>query len=72
MSFEEELKKILEQKWNDEDKETIERVINSVLSYKRLMSKTLKDDVLKIINICIKVKKQLEECSEHCLEKQNE
>lgn len=62
MSFEEELKKILEQEWDNEDRETIERVIKSVCSYKRLMSKALKDDVLKIVDICIKVKQQLDEC----------
>jgi hypothetical protein len=28
------------------------------------MSKALKDDVLKIIDICIKVKQKLEECHE--------
>lgn len=65
MSFEEELRKILEQKWNEEEKETIERVIKSVCSYKRLMTKALKDDVLKIVDICIKVKLQLEECLEN-------
>jgi hypothetical protein len=64
MPFEIELKKILEEKWDHEEKETIERVIKSVLSYKRLMSKALKDDVLKIIDICIKVKQKLEECHE--------
>lgn len=61
MGFEENLRLLLLEKWSEEEKELIERTIVNICSYKRLMTNALKDDILKIVELCISLKRQVEE-----------
>jgi hypothetical protein len=61
MGFEEDIRKILEQNWEQGEKELIERTIVNILSYKIMMSKALKEDIILIVDLCIKLKKEINE-----------
>jgi hypothetical protein len=58
MAFEETLRLLLLEDWTDEEKELIERTIVNICSYKRLMSNALKEDILKIVDLCINLKRK--------------
>lgn len=47
--------------WPDEDKSVLTEVLRGVLFFKRVISKTFEKQVIKCIDICISVKKELEE-----------
>lgn len=57
MGFEDNLRKLLEEAWSDEEKQLIERTIVNICSYKRIMSNSLKDDILKIVDLCMSLKR---------------
>lgn len=58
--LEEEFKKLLEKDWTNEEKELVIRIMDGLLYYKRFIPKTLKDDILMAIQLCNKLKHQLE------------
>ena len=58
MGFEEDLKSLLKEDWSESEKELIERVIANICSYKRIMTNSLKDDILKIVQLCITLKQK--------------
>lgn len=59
MGFEETLRLLLLENWSQEEKELIERTITNISSYKRLMSNALKEDIIKIVELCINLKKKI-------------
>ena len=67
MGFEEDLRRLLQENWNETDKQLIERVLANICSYKRIMSSALKDDIIKIVELCITLKQAqgLERNPEH-------
>lgn len=59
--FEEEFEKLLEKEWNEEEKDVIKRIMDGLLFYKKLLPKTLKNDVMLALQLCIRLKDELEQ-----------
>jgi hypothetical protein len=58
--LEEELNKLLEKNWEAEEKQLVKRIMDGLLYYKRFLPKNFKDDVLMSIQLCNKLKNELE------------
>lgn len=59
--IEEEFKILLEKEWTIEEREIIKRIMEGLLYYKKLLPKTLKQDVLSALELCIKLKDESDE-----------
>jgi hypothetical protein len=59
MGFEDTLRLLLLEDWTEQEKELIERIIVNICSYKRFMSNALKEDILKIVDLCITLKRKI-------------
>jgi hypothetical protein len=60
--LEEEFEKLLNKKWDtEEEQQLIKRIMEGILYYKRFLPKTLKDDVILSLQLCNKLKSELEE-----------
>ena len=59
-SMKEKHQELLSKQWSDEEKELLERLMNSLSSCRYLMPKYLKADIMSAINLCIKLKDQLD------------
>jgi hypothetical protein len=57
--IEEELEKLLQHNWPESDKQLIQRLIDGLLYYKRILPKSLKKDILGGLQLCNKLKTQL-------------
>lgn len=58
--IEEEFKKLLEKEWSEEERQMIQRISEGLLYYRKLLPKTLKTDVIAALQLCNKLKHQLE------------
>lgn len=59
--IEEELSRLLERQWTDEERAMINRIMDGLLYYKKLIPKALKNDVVSALQLCNRLKLQLEE-----------
>jgi len=59
--IEEELSRLLERQWTDEERSMIKRIMDGLLYYKKLIPKALKNDVVSALQLCNRLKSQLEE-----------
>jgi hypothetical protein len=58
--IEDEFNKLLEKEWNNEEKELIKRIMNGMLYYKRFIPNDFKQDILLAIDMCNKLKNELD------------
>jgi hypothetical protein len=58
--LEEEINKLLEKEWDSEERELVKKIMDGILYYKRFIPKNFKDDVLMAIQLCNKLKNELE------------
>jgi hypothetical protein len=58
--IEEEFNKLLEKEWSNEEKELIKRIMNGMLYYKRFIPNDFKQDILLAIDMCNKLKNELD------------
>jgi hypothetical protein len=63
--IEEEFDKLLEKEWIQEEKELIEKIKAGLLYYKRLIPKSLTNDVVAALQLCNKLKDQLQELKQN-------
>lgn len=56
----EEFQKLLMKEWNEEEKQMIVRIMDGILYYKKLLPKSLKEDVICALNLCNTLKTKLE------------
>ena len=66
--IEEEFSKLLEKNWSHEEKLLITSIMDGVVYYKRLIPRSLKNDVICALQLCNNLKHQLEEMSEKLIE----
>ncbi|NBP16104.1 hypothetical protein EBU95_17230 [bacterium] len=59
--IEEELSRLLERQWTDEERAMINRIMDGLLYYKKLIPKALKNDVVAALQLCNRLKLQLED-----------
>jgi hypothetical protein len=64
--FEEELKILLEKSWTDEERGLIVRLTDNVLYYKKLIPKSLKQDILDALKMCNSLKIELDVYRNKC------
>lgn len=64
--FEQELEALLEKKWSDEERKLISGLMENVIYYKKLIPKSLKQDILNALQICNVLKNELEIYREKC------
>lgn len=64
--FEKELDDLLEKKWDSDQLELIKRLRGNLIYYKRLLPKSLKQDVCAALELCNILKKELELYKELC------
>lgn len=57
----EEFQKLLLKEWNEEEKQMIIRIMDGILYYKKLLPKSLKEDVICALNLCNTLKTKLED-----------
>jgi hypothetical protein len=62
--FEDEMKKLLDKKWEEDEHKLISRLLENLVYYKRLMSKSLKTDIILVLELCNKLKTELEDLKE--------
>ncbi len=55
------LKEIIELDWQEEDKAKFEEMIKNVMYYRLFLSKTLEQDIINCLDICIKEKRELDD-----------
>lgn len=60
--IEEEFQKLLCKDWNDEEKAMIQRIMDGLLYYKKLIPKGLKTDIIAALQLCNSLKGKLETC----------
>ena len=72
--IEEHFNKLLEKDWENEEKEMIQRIMEGLLYYKKILPKTLKTDVVCAIGLCNRLKDEVEELKKKVIEllEQNE
>lgn len=54
------LNEILSLNWSEEDKNTLSKIMESIIYYKRLIPSKFEHEVLACINICIREKRELD------------
>ena len=62
--FEDEMKKLLDKQWEEDEHKLISRLLENLVYYKRLMSKSLKTDIILVLELCNKLKTELEDLKE--------
>lgn len=58
--IEEEFKKLLDKDWSEEERQMIQRIMEGLLYYRKILPKSLKADVVSALQLCNKLKHQLE------------
>lgn len=58
--FEQELDLLLQKNWSDEQRVLIKRLMDNVAYYKKLLPKSLKQDVFEALQMCNTLKNELE------------
>lgn len=61
--LEEEANKLLSKEWIEEEKDIVQRMIKNLLYYKKLLPKSLKQDVLAALRLCNSLKDKLDDLS---------
>lgn len=51
-----ESKELLNKKWSDEERSLIKKIFDSLHSYRKFLPKALKEDIISVINLIIKIK----------------
>lgn len=64
--FEKELESLLEKKWDTDQKELIKRLFDNLMYYKKIIPKSLKQDIFSALEMCNILKKELEIYKELC------
>ncbi len=59
--IEEEFNKLLEKEWTEEERQMIQRIMEGLLYYRKLLPKALKADVISALQLCNNLKHQLED-----------
>jgi hypothetical protein len=71
--FEQELDNLLQKNWSDEERRLISLLMDNVIYYKKLIPKSLKQDIMNALQMCNVLKTELEiyraKCN--CLESKN-
>jgi len=71
--FEQELDNLLQKNWSDEERRLISLLMENVIYYKKLIPKSLKQDIMNALQMCNVLKTELEiyraKCN--CLESKN-
>jgi len=71
--FEQELDNLLQKNWSDEERRLISLLMENVIYYKKLIPKSLKQDIMNALQMCNVLKTELEiyraKCN--CLESRN-
>lgn len=62
--IEEHFQKLLEKEWEEEEKKIIEKIMEGLLYYKRILPSSFKNDVSEAIKLCNRLKEQIEELQE--------
>jgi hypothetical protein len=65
--IEEEFDKLLAKEWIDDEKELIEKIKAGLVYYKRLIPKSLTNDVIAALQLCNKLKDKLQELESNVL-----
>jgi hypothetical protein len=58
--IEEEIKKLLEKEWSPEERGMIQRIMDGLLYYRKLIPRSLKADVIAALQLCNQLKHQLD------------
>ena len=58
--FEEELKMLLEKTWSDEERNLLVRLTDNVIYYKKILPKSLKQDITDALKMCNTLKIELD------------
>lgn len=58
--IDEHFKILLENNWSNDEKNMIERIMNGLLYFKKLLPKILKDDVITALKLCNELKTENE------------
>jgi hypothetical protein len=58
--FEEQLETLLQKEWSEEERILIKRLMDNVAYYKKLLPKTLKQDIFDALQMCNTLKNELE------------
>jgi len=64
--FEEELKLLLEKKWEEEQRELINKLMSNLTYYNKLLPKSLRKDITDALQMCNVLKMELEKYRELC------
>lgn len=64
--FEAELENLLKKSWSDEERAMITRLMENVTYYKKLIPKSLKQDIVNALQMCNVLKDELEYYREIC------
>lgn len=64
--IEDEFSNLLTKKWTEDEMKMIKRIMDGITYYRKLMPKGLKDDVIAALQLCNKLKIELEEFAVSC------
>ncbi len=64
--FEEELQLLLEKKWEEEERVMLNKLIDNLMYYKKLLPKSLKKDITDALQMCNLLKLELDKYRELC------
>ena len=64
--FEQEIKLLLMKKWNDEEKAMLNKLLDNLAYYKKLIPKSLKNDIIAALQMCNLLKIELETYRDLC------
>jgi hypothetical protein len=58
--IEEELKKLMDKEWEEDEKQVLQKLVDGFLYYKKLIPKSFKMEVIAALQICNKLKDKLD------------
>lgn len=64
--MEQECDQLLQKNWTEEQKSLIKRILENVLYYKKILPKTLKNDIISALKMCNELKDELDELKNKC------
>lgn len=64
--FEEELNSLLEKKWSEDELKMIKKLLENLTYYKKLIPKSLKQEIAVALQMCNSLKVELETFREQC------
>jgi hypothetical protein len=64
--FEKQLESLLEKKWDNDQRDLIKRLLDNLMYYKKLLPKSLKQDIFLALEMCNTLKTELEIYRELC------